>query len=47
MGGKNPCPVTDPTGGFNDLLAVAYKLNGTVKEAFGEAFGARLTLFNL
>lgn len=46
MGGKNPCPVTDPTGGFNDLLAVAYKLNGTVKEAFGEAFDPYLNDVN-
>ena len=47
MGGKNPCPLTDPTSGFNDLLAVAFKLNGTVEEAFGKAFGASPTFFNV
>lgn len=39
MGGKNPCPVTAPTAGFNALLAAAFKLNGTVAERFGAPFG--------
>lgn len=37
-GGANPCPLMAPVAGFNDLLAVAYGLNGTVKEKYGEAF---------
>lgn len=37
-GGTNPCPLTAPVDGFNQLLAVAYGLNGTVKDAFGSAF---------
>ena len=37
-GGANPCPPTDPVGGFNAFFARAYGLNGTVQDAFGSAF---------
>lgn len=37
-GGANPCPPTDPVGGFNSFFALAYGLNGTVQETYGSAF---------
>ena len=36
----NPCPVIDFDKGFNDILAAAYNLSGTVEEGYGTAFGA-------
>ena len=41
-GGANPCPVTDPTGGFNAFFARAYGLSGTVEQTYGSAFNPYL-----
>ncbi len=40
LGSTIPCPLVDFDGGFNKFMAAAFKLNGTVKETYGAAFGA-------
>jgi len=41
-GGANPCPPTDPTGGFNQFFARAFGLNGTVEQTYGVPFNPYL-----
>jgi hypothetical protein len=38
-GGQNPCPEIDFDKGFNDIMAAAFDLKGTVKKEFGAPFG--------
>lgn len=38
MGSSLPCPAIDFTTGWNDWLAAAYGLNGTVEQHFGVPF---------
>lgn len=49
-GGRNPCPLIDFDAGFNALIGKALQLGGvledgqTIEEAFGQPFGALLSL---